>query len=738
MNHSGTQHSFLRWFGTVLFYLACSWSGNLAAETAAETDTPPLVAKMESARSSGELALAERLAGKFMLDAQQRHDQLDEARAHYQMALNALEQNDYPTALAELQPAIAILEKTGPRKELADAYSHLGQVYRFQSRYQQALDEVYRAMEIYLELQDRKAIGDTYQSLGTIMEKVGQYEPSLNAHLQALQIHHEIGDDEGAASDIYNLGHLYVVLGDYEKALGYFRDVLQMDIRSGNKSNIAYSHNKLGLVYNELGQRDKALEHLNEALRLFESIPAPRDADWSRSLLAEVAMDSGDLDKATAITQGIIERARAGNFNSLLVDTEQIAAEVALRKGDPELALQHIDAGAEVARNTGERQNEARFEELRARAYRQMGDWEQAYKALEQHQAIETKLLGESRIAAMANVQAQGEFIRRGYQIEQLENAQKLQAARLDRQRLRQRLSMLGGVGALIVLALVVARYTQRRHNRELRAEVSLATAELSDKNRELEQAYQRMEHISLTDKLTGLRNRHFLESLIDGELEHCLRQQAGWLSGKSARPERADLVIFLVDIDHFKRINDCHGHSVGDDVLRQFRRRLEAVFRTSDYLVRWGGEEFMAVARFTDRLGARQLAERLMETVRNQLFSINEQDRLGVTCSVGYVCYPLVPETLQQPDWKTLVHLGDLCLYAAKYSGRDTWIGLEAFNGEATDIPRFTTGGTLEQWARDGDLELATSLASASDIVWQPDPRVQPANPRPESGVAL
>src|SRR6185503_7275343 len=97
---------------------------------------------------------------------------------------------------------------------------------------------------------------------------------------------------------------------------------------------------------------------------------------------------------------------------------------------------------------------------------------------------------------------------------------------------------------------------------------------------------------LTITDPLTGLRNRRFLLQRIDEDVALALRQGT-------------DLVFFLVDVDHFKKVNDELGHAAGDLVLRQMRGRLEQVFRASDYVLRWGGEEFLAVARGSARADA-------------------------------------------------------------------------------------------------------------------------------------
>ncbi|MFY7867316.1 diguanylate cyclase domain-containing protein [Roseateles sp.] len=206
------------------------------------------------------------------------------------------------------------------------------------------------------------------------------------------------------------------------------------------------------------------------------------------------------------------------------------------------------------------------------------------------------------------------------------------------------------------------------------------AQAEVLDKNQELERAYQSLKDISLTDPLTGLRNRRFLEQNLSAEVSQCLRQYEDWRRHpEQAAPEDADLIFMLVDIDHFKRVNDDWGHPAGDAILVQMRARLQQACRESDYLVRWGGEEFLVVARATTATAAPEFAERIRAAVAERPFDIEAAAPLALTCSVGYATLPFVVSQPERLDWQQVVGLADQALYMAKRSGRNTWVGLSA-----------------------------------------------------------
>src|SRR5205814_3260359 len=116
------------------------------------------------------------------------------------------------------------------------------------------------------------------------------------------------------------------------------------------------------------------------------------------------------------------------------------------------------------------------------------------------------------------------------------------------------------------------------------------------------------LQEASLTDPLSGLRNRRYFSATIEGDVGQALRSHAS-----QHDPHTRDLVFYLIDADNFKEVNDQYGHDVGDKVLIEMARRLSCSIRHSDVLVRWGGEEFLIVSRYTDRNEAELLAHRVL-----------------------------------------------------------------------------------------------------------------------------
>ena len=210
---------------------------------------------------------------------------------------------------------------------------------------------------------------------------------------------------------------------------------------------------------------------------------------------------------------------------------------------------------------------------------------------------------------------------------------------------------------------------------------LSATQEQLLEKNLELERAYQALEEVSLTDQLTGLRNRRFFLRNVDADVAMSLRgydggQHRGQPPGCDPRAPN-DLVFFMVDIDHFKEVNDRYGHAAGDAILVQMTERLREVFRESDYVIRWGGEEFLVLARATHRDDARVVAERMRRVVAEREFVLPDGVRLSKTCSIGFACFPFLPAQPRLLSWSQVVELADQGLYIAKRSGRNAWAAL-------------------------------------------------------------
>jgi diguanylate cyclase (GGDEF)-like protein len=263
-----------------------------------------------------------------------------------------------------------------------------------------------------------------------------------------------------------------------------------------------------------------------------------------------------------------------------------------------------------------------------------------------------------------------------------------------DLQNARRQRSLWVALSVTTCVAVVLIAFLYRR--------VAKANKALQQKN---EQLYLQ----STRDSLTGLFNRHyFYEQVVPHH-----HRKAGAASERRAGAEgRTGGVFLLMDIDRFKSINDTLGHGAGDVVLKNVAARLGATLREQDVLVRWGGEEFLAYLPGIGTDEARQVCARVLAAVGGTPIALDDRE-LTATISIGFCPKSPQPGDID-PDWEQLVHLADLCLYAAKTGGRDQAVGIV----DATVLAPSVIA------AADADLKQAASRGLLELVNIRPDHR--------------
>lgn len=159
---------------------------------------------------------------------------------------------------------------------------------------------------------------------------------------------------------------------------------------------------------------------------------------------------------------------------------------------------------------------------------------------------------------------------------------------------------------------------------------------------------------LAITDSLTGLYNRRYLESHLGNLIEHFSNR------GKT-------LSVLAIDVDFFKAINDTHGHDAGDKVLQELAVRIKMHTRSIDLCCRTGGEEFVLVLPSTDLVAASIIAERLRKSIASKSFAVGKTHAVPVTVSIGLACLGDVTDSLDK-----ILKRADEALYAAKREGRN------------------------------------------------------------------
>jgi diguanylate cyclase (GGDEF)-like protein len=270
--------------------------------------------------------------------------------------------------------------------------------------------------------------------------------------------------------------------------------------------------------------------------------------------------------------------------------------------------------------------------------------YREALATVREQQALQLSNARIARDKAIAALQEEFDASQRNRQIELLRSENRLKDAELGSRRTAQLATTFAAV--LTVLAGAVVYVLYRRASR--------SAARLQQLNTQLE-------YHSTRDALTGLHNRR---SFLD-------KMRARKESTKDDRRQRAAQGVdcfVLMDIDHFKAVNDRWGHGVGDTVLVEVARRLVSSVRDSDMVLRWGGEEFMVYAPATDPAHVPVLVQRVLDAVGSSPV-VTPSGPVTVTVTAGAIALPLADE---QADWQESVRLADWALYEGKARGRN------------------------------------------------------------------
>lgn len=249
-------------------------------------------------------------------------------------------------------------------------------------------------------------------------------------------------------------------------------------------------------------------------------------------------------------------------------------------------------------------------------------------------------------------------------------------------------------IGTLLAIILLLYgvykwRFAQMEGTRRtLENRIAAKTQELDIKNRALQNAYDKIDKANFTDPLTGFNNRRYLAKFLYDDIHQVLQDHQQRKASGQTIGDTGDLLFFLVDIDNFKSVNDNYGHDTGDEMLKELAYSIAPLFQDSDYLIRWGGEEFLVITRFRHRGEAEAIAEQLRKAVADTRIEVDRGKTISRSASVGYACFPFSKVYPESVGWERVVKIADHALFTAKHSGSNAWVGIEYNDLQALGRP--------------------------------------------------
>jgi diguanylate cyclase (GGDEF)-like protein len=486
------------------------------------------------------------------------------------------------------------------------------------------------------------------------------------------------------------LAHLYMQMREYGKGFDALAEAIRAAEKTrspGRMATLKKTEYGLAVASNQL---PRALKALLAALELERQIGAHSMIAYSLVNLSDCYLKLRDYRNALSYGLQTLDIARKTNDESLEATARVNIGQAYLAMGRMAEGKRSFDVGLAYLEKSG---NKPEIQGVLAEygsALEQAGDFPGAVAAYHRERKLSNELFERRRQKAVLELQEKYEGDKKQRQIELLRRENKLKSAEIENRNLQQRGWWLLLVVAGLVSVIVWSLYRKVRE----------ANAQLQEKNLELKQQ-------SVRDPLTALYNRrHFQEYMHN--YEHVEKRGAG-TSG-----EEIVGALFLLDVDHFKHINDTYGHAAGDAVLRAISDSLHEILRETDMIVRWGGEEFLAFLPAIPRSGLDEVARRLLTGIADTTVDY-QGTALSANVSIGFAPFPLAPGGTML-SWERAVNLVDMALYLAKAHGRNRAYGVRGFhNFEQTSMEAIEQD--LERAWRAGHVDLSMVLGGWAEL---------------------
>ncbi len=418
---------------------------------------------------------------------------------------------------------------------------------------------------------------------------------------------------------------------------------------------------------------------LEDGLRLAAHVDVRREVASMRTHLADAYIHSNEPAKAAeqaraalpvvlAFGDQRLERTLRHNLSVALIQLRQL-----------EPARREIERVNEIARGDSDQvRRSLQLREL-GEAYAQVGQWREALRLYHEERALTAETTQRNRESSLQQLRLKYDSEAKQRDLELLRRDQVLKGQELANRRLAQFV----GIGLAVLLGLSVIL-------------LGVMLVRVRDANRQLKLNQRLLRAQSERDPLTDLANRRHFLAVMD-------------------RQTRQDFhgALLMIDIDHFKMVNDRQGHAVGDAVLCEVARRISAAVRAEDLVVRWGGEEFLVFAPAVAQDQLQRMAERILMTVAGEPVA-TEDGPLRITCSIGFAHFPLAPSQLPL-HWEQAVNWADMALYTAKSQGRNRARGILAVQaGDAQALLQIEAN--FEAACSNGQVSMQTLLGPDGD----------------------
>lgn len=508
------------------------------------------------------------------------------------------------------------------------------------------------ALPLALRSGDVQVLSQHYLVLGDAQLAMGKFEPALDSYLKCLQYADQQTRHprQSRLRALKGLGRVYSAMKNHDKALAVIGEALVLAKDLGSKKMEATLYLNQGAEYAVTGRIKEYAQANDRALKVSRESGLARLEATILSNMGDGYLRSHNYARAESLARQALVKFTEIDDQGGVVAAQCNIGFALMGQGKVAQGVVEVRAALKRSRDSGAMSDEEDILGELGRMYEQLGLYSEAVATIREQQVLSEKLFRADREKSVATLQEQFDAVQRQKQIELLAHENSLKDAQISNQRLQQIVTLLGVVVTVMGGFFVFLLYRRVRKT-----------------NQKLREANQQLEFHAVRDPLTGLFNRRSFFELMNN--------RASAASGGRREDDNPDGLMIL-DVDHFKNINDTLGHAGGDAVLIEIAKRLRSTVRDTDMVMRWGGEEFLIFSPKANAVHLKSLAQRVLNAIGEAPMAVGEK-MMTITVTGGFLSLPFSGLSETDCNWEKAMQIADMALYLGKVNGRNRAYGL-------------------------------------------------------------
>jgi len=467
------------------------------------------------------------------------------------------------------------------------------------------------------------------------------YDQTLNCYYEALRIYEQLNDIDKCGKISKTIADVLYETNQYDKALEFYKKAYDLTQNLNDNLVMATIAHNIATIYAQENEDPvKALEYYFQALELFKELGAEQEIFITLANIGNAYNLLGEFSKALEYLNEALPIAQKMGDRRIDASILVRIAWSFLGKKDFQKAIEYYKKSNDICKNDYPDIRQMNYRGL-SDIYLEIQDYKNAYEYVIRTIKVRDSLYTVESEEKIAEIQTKYETEKKEQQIVLLEKDNTIAVMKIKRQK-----SLLLYLTSGIVLILAFVFILSNLYRQKVKTAAALAVAN------------GKLEELSRTDPLTKLWNRRYMHEIVERE---------------RVRIKRAfePFSFILMDIDHFKNVNDTYGHECGDYVLATMAVILRSAVRKQDVVGRWGGEEFLLFLPSTSLKGALTIAESIRKKIADYPFNYSSTN-IAITATLG------VSEYEETVSVEACVKLADDALYEGKESGRNRVVSVQ------------------------------------------------------------